>query len=50
MRQERYISILRSVKKNGETIAVNASVTPVKWGGGSYLFIAARKTSGSLLC
>jgi PAS domain S-box-containing protein len=40
---------LQLVKKNGETIAVTASVTTVKWDESSYLFMTARKTSVSLL-
>ena len=39
---------LQLIRKNGETIAVNVSVTPVKWGEASYLFIAAHKTSATL--
>src|SRR5258708_1077404 len=33
---------LQLVKKNGEMIAVNVSVTCVKWSEASYLFVVAR--------
>lgn len=36
---------LRLVRKNGETIAVNVSVTAVKWGDADYLFVTARTTN-----
>lgn len=39
---------LRLVRKNGETIAVNVSITPVKWGDADYLFVTARTTSATL--
>ena len=40
---------LQLVKKNGEIVAVNVSVTCVKWSEASYLFVAARKTRATLL-
>lgn len=39
---------LRLIRKNAETIAVNVSVIPVRWGTVNYLFITARKTSASV--
>jgi PAS domain S-box-containing protein len=38
---------LRLVRKNGETIAVNVSITPVKWGESDYLFMTARTTNAA---
>ena len=39
---------LRLIKKNGETIAVNVGLTPLRWGEASYLFVTARRTNGAL--
>ncbi len=41
---------LRLVRKNGEMIAVDASVTRLQWGEENYIFIAARKLSAALSC
>lgn len=41
---------LRLVRKSGETIAVNVSITPVKWGDADYLFVTARTTNAALSC
>jgi sigma-54 interacting transcriptional regulator len=41
---------LRLVRKSGETIAVNVSITPVKWGDADYLFVTARTTNATLSC
>ena len=41
---------VRLVRKSGETIAVNVSIAPVKWGDAAYLFVTARTTSATLPC
>ena len=39
---------LRLIRKSGETIAVNVSLTPLKWGEVIYVFIVARRQNATL--
>ena len=39
---------LRLIRKNGETIAVNVSLTPLRWGEVIYLFVVARRQNATL--
>ncbi|MGH8491062.1 MAG: sigma-54 interaction domain-containing protein [Gammaproteobacteria bacterium] len=41
---------LRLVRKSGEVIAVDASVTRLQWGEQNFIFIAARKLIAALSC